>query len=127
MNWYQVTVTHKTWLFSQCEAFLVVFTEKTFSFKNLENAKEKKEWNAFYKGDAADFTFWGILFPLDEREQFMTELFDFRNCSLAIGVVLLAWLVSGDGQAPDDLGVENAPHPPQHAAGHPAGCWVLTE
>lgn len=45
MNWYQVTVTHKTWLFSLCEAFffLVVSTEKTFSFKNLENATDKME------------------------------------------------------------------------------------
>lgn len=70
MNWHQVTVTHKTWLFSLWEAFLVVFMERTFSFKNLENAKEEREWNAHpvsCKAVAVDFTFWGILSPLVER------------------------------------------------------------
>lgn len=45
-------MTCETWLFSFCEAFfvwlvfLLVFTGKTFPFKNLENAKEERERKA---------------------------------------------------------------------------------
>lgn len=52
-------MTHKTWLFL-CGTFFfsfwVVFLGKPFSFKNLENANEKREWTghlASCKGGAS--------------------------------------------------------------------------
>lgn len=64
-------MTHKTCLFSSCEVFfflIVVFTEKTFSFKNLKNAKEKRARGlAWPPASGAAALTRGAFFPLDER------------------------------------------------------------
>lgn len=114
MNWYQVTVTHKTWLFSLCEPVFVVFTEKTFPFKDLEDAKEKGEQGAPpLAGEAADLTFWCVLPSPDEAVVYDTHFLILVNVPwprvLFSGLAAAQPASLGRSGPRDDLSVEPQP------------------
>lgn len=95
-------------------AFLLVFTGKTFSFKNLENAKEKRERKAHpgsWKAEAIGCTSRCILpNSQDERQQFRVTLFNLNAGSLAIRVVLWPGCrTAGGGQTSRRPQHENRP------------------
>lgn len=91
MNWYQVTVTHKTWLFSLCEAFFFFWL---FPLKRLFLLKtwkmQQTKWRArpaSCEADAANFTFRCTVPSLDETVTYDTYVLNFNNCPPAMKVV----------------------------------------